>query len=326
MKPQEINQLLTGDIFNDLAFPPILKETHISWVILSETHAYKIKKPVKFLFLDFSTLELRKYFCEREVMLNKRLAEKMYLDVIPIYCQDGTLSFSGITANIVDYAVRMNRMDTSKELDKLIVEQTIGAKAMEKLAAKIAGFHAKAPVIRKMPIIEKFKERFNDILAVYNLANNHLEPYNANIMKQAQRFSDAYLNDHFWFLEERALKGFVRDVHGDLHCANIFLYEDPVIFDCIEFNDELRQIDLLDEVAFLCMDLEAYGRKDLSEIFYRSYLQYSQMHANEETQLLFQYYKCYRANVRAKVAILNADGITAKRYLTLLKSYTAIHL
>jgi aminoglycoside phosphotransferase family enzyme len=331
MERFEIEQLLAADIFHNQKEKPGVAETHISWVILAEKHAYKIKKPVKFSFLDFSSLEKRKYYCEREVQLNKRLAGDMYLGVIPVFKINNTVSFTNGNGNIVDYAVLMKRMDSTLEMDKLLIENRVNADSIDKLAVKIAVFHQHAAVISKQSGIDQQKARFNDIQAVQEQVDKYCRADFSGLIEQAIEKSNQYLEKNSDYFEKRSLTGFIKDGHGDLHAGNIFLYNDPVIFDCIEFNDEMRKVDILDEIAFLCMDLEYYGQTGFSARLYREYHQCAGITENDDSRLLFHYYKCYRANIRAKIKLINIDREkrtaaivtkeSAEGYLSLLKKY-----
>jgi len=131
--------------------------------------------------------------------------------------------------------------------------------------------------------------------------------------------SDTFLKENSTLLKERMNKGFIKDCHGDLNSSNIFLYDDPVIFDCIEFNEEFRKIDILNEIAFLCIDLDFFDREDLSTILYRKYLECYGIDENKRTGKLFMYYKSYRANIRAKVSILSARESNGDDKTKLLK-------
>lgn len=310
-----------------------LLETHISWVILTDHDAYKIKKPVKFSFLDFSNLEKRKYYCEQELILNRRLATQMYLQVVPI-CKNGeSFSFNGKEGEVIDYAVLMKRMDAAREMDQLLKQNSVDKSVIKSLAAKIAAFHAQATVVRKAASIDAQKSLFNDLATLQDFIEVYLDKDYKAVVQNAMEKSNRFLKDYEPFIAERSENGFVRDLHGDLHTGNIFLYKDPVIFDCIEFNDEMRQVDVLDEMAFLCMDLESYGRPDLSDYLFRNYLGYEGTEMTEEERLLFGYYKVYRANIRAKVHLLHARERTdnqaslehslkmAAQYLDCLKRY-----
>ena len=333
MKQQDIDQLMHCKELQESNGKLSLIQTHISWVILTEKHAFKIKKPVNFIFLDFSTLEKRKHYCEREVELNKRLADDMYLRSVPIYKKNDSYSFIKQEGEIIEYAVLMNRMDTSREMDKLLLTEQVTEREIEKLAKKVADFHRQSTVIKKAIAINSIKTRFNDIEEVLKLVISPVAETFAPVMREAIEISNNFLDKHQLYIKERALNGFVRDVHGDLHMGNIFLYDEPVIFDCIEFNDELREMDILDEIAFLGMDLDAYGRNDLSEHLYKKYLQYSGNEESVQTALLFRYFKYYRANIRAKVYLLNALEMSdpklyqekiksAERYINLIKQYS----
>lgn len=332
MEAQQIRQLMEDRVFKNGDGKPSLIETHISWVILSGECAYKIKKPLRFSFLDFSTLEQRKYYCEREVVLNKRLAGSMYIKAIPIYENSGVFSLNSENGNVVDYAVLMKRMDPEREMDKLLDNNTVSRHHILKLAAKIAAFHKRADVLKGSFKKEELRQKFNDIRSIAELADRNLGVGFSAIIARAIDRSDQFLDDHQAYLTERSVTGFIRDIHGDLHCGNIFLYEDPVVFDCIEFNNSLRQIDVLNEVGFLCMDMHARGRNDLAEAFYQYYMLFSEMEQTDNSRQLFHYYKCYGSNVRAKVGILNGAEVAdkakrlkkmdeAKRYLTLMKEY-----
>jgi aminoglycoside phosphotransferase family enzyme len=325
MKQAEIEQLAASDL---LGSNPVLKETHISWVILTEQYAWKIKKPLQLSFLDFSTLEKRKYYCQREVELNKRLADGMYIKTCPIFKKDGLFSFTGEEKVILDYTVLMKRMDTAREMDRLLENNQVSTQDIEKLAGQIAAFHQKAAIIREPFDLQGLQQKFADIETVQEIIAEHLgRPARQLIIEVIKKSAD-FLSKHQTLFEDRVSGGFIRDVHGDLHTANIFLTEEPVVFDCIEFNDQLRRIDVLDEVAFLCMDLEAYGHKDLAELFYQQYLQHFPMLPTEESRMLFQYYKYYRANIRAKVSALKIKKSPRHdehmaRYIRLMEKYLA---
>ncbi|NNC95403.1 MAG: hypothetical protein HKN92_07560 [Chitinophagales bacterium] len=281
-----------------------LLETHISWVLLGKEHVFKIKKPIKYPFLDFSTLKDRKKYCQNEVKLNSRLSN-IYLDVLPITNEKGEIYVDG-RGKTIDYAVRMKRMQTGKRMDIMLTKNKVEMSQMLNLAEKIAEFHLKATIVR--PVFSKriLKNTFNEIRSVRDWIKENLSSKYASDLDRMIIYSDRFIDKHSGLIKKRIKEGYYRDVHGDLHSRNIFLYRDPVIFDCIEFNDSFRQIDVLNEVAFFCMDLEAHGRNDLSNGFMNHYLELSPCMNTDEERLLFNYYKCFRANVRAKVNTLRA--------------------
>ncbi|WP_373396997.1 phosphotransferase [Algoriphagus halophilus] len=267
MNSSEIKSLSQLGSFKGLALKGKLIETHISWVILSGDHAFKIKKPVHLSFVDFSSLQKRKHYCEMEVNLNARFTD-IYLGVEPIYFEEDHWSIGGEKGLPRDFAVVMKRMDEGMRMDRLLEKAEVSSEAIEKLAHQVGSFHKRARVIHRSFDLQKSKETFNDILSIEKVLEE-LPNYDElkEQLHRAVRLSDLFLESNSELLKQRIEEGFVRDVHGDLHGGNVFLMESPVIFDCIEFREDFRQIDVLYEVAFLCMDLESWGREDLSKVF-----------------------------------------------------------
>lgn len=307
------------------------EETHISWIAFSKNYVFKIKKPVKLSFLDFSTLEQRRQYCERELTLNRRFS-KIYLDVLPVLRSNSGWFIGKGEGEIVDYAVWMERMESSKRMDKMLHQNKVDKDDINALAKEIASFHEKSEVIQKPFEIKKAQSLFNDIAEITDFVQQQIgKPYR-EIIARSINWSDGFLRANADHIQNRIDQGYTRDVHGDLHAGNIFLYKDPVLFDCIEFNDEFRQIDLLYEIAFLCMELEAEGQEELSSQFFKDYSTLLPDIVKEEDISLYFYYKCLRANIRAKVkaiAAIKAEGTQSstndlnaiKRYLSLMSKY-----
>ena len=279
---------------------------------------------MQYSFLNFSSLDKRKFYCERELLLNSRFSD-IYLDVVPIKSDGKKLFIGKGEGMIMDYAVRMKRLQTAKQMNHLLKKKCISKKQISILANKIAVFHKGAKLIHSPFKITRAKREFNDILSnikwvKVNMGNRYVDLIERNV-----RNSDIFIDQNENFIKDRIKKGFWRDVHGDLHSKNIFLYKDPIIFDCIEFNDNFRQIDVLNEVAFFCMDLEAFQRVDLSKQFMKTYLETFPCMKTEHEEKLFTYYKCYRANVRAKVNILRViqsnDKLQVKNYILEIEKY-----
>ena len=330
MTKDEINQLLT-DISKHLQEPPELIETHISWVIMTGAYAYKIKKPAHYSFLDFSTIAQRKYYCEQEVILNKRLTENIYINVQPVRKEDDHYNIGQDKGDAVDYAVKMVRIDGNLQMDVLLKNNQVTTEHILALAEKIANFHKYTVRIYGIDPRD-LQSQFNDIGSELTFLRAQLSYADFAIIEQSIQVSDLFLKKNSSLLSQRVQSGLFRDCHGDLHTRNIFLLPDHQIFDCIEFNDAFRQIDILNEIAFLCMDLDAAGRQDLSDKFISCYNEIFPVIKNEEEQKLFIYYKSYRANVRAKVNSLRAsstDNETTKKenllqtvkYLRLMDNY-----
>jgi uncharacterized protein len=330
MDKDQVKNLIENCSFPGKCDNPELEETHISWIILAEDFVYKIKRPVKFSFLDFSTLEKRKHFCEEELKLNRRMEPEMYLDVLPV-TKDLKIAEDGQDADIIDYALKMKRMDNSMEMDKLLAGNKVTKAQIEKLAEKIARFHKNTSVIKNAFRTLQFQEEFADIANHYDFISKKLGDDSKQKVSMCIENSFNYLNKIRSFSNQRIISGFQRDCHGDLNATNIFLYDEPVIFDCIEFSSQLRQIDVLNDIAFLCVDLDFYGREDLSELFYKKYREFFGMEENEEEHELFRYYKSYRANIRTKVTLINIQKQNdpentrklndAKKYIDLMAGY-----
>lgn len=331
MERDEVRQLMALGNFEGRPFNGVLEETNISWVILSGKHAFKIKKNIKLSFLDYSTLALRKKYCEKELELNRRFSP-IYLSVQPIIFLKGNWTIGEGEGETRDYAVCMKRMRSGKRMDVLLKKSEVSPGSISLLANQIARFHKTAETIKKVYSLEQAKGIFNDLKSVQEVVAKEFGKSYVRVIPDLISLSDQFLETYSKRLNERAVEGYIRDVHGDLHSGNIFLYKNPILFDCIEFEDAFRQIDILYEIAFLCMDLEFYGRKDLSELFLGMYDRILTCFPKAEDEAIFLYYKCLRANVRAKVFLLNSksepdpekkakDLAKGKKYLDLAVSY-----
>ena len=305
MTQEQIDKLLSCMGAEGDGRGPELVETHISWVILSGNYVYKIKKPLTLHFLDFSTREKRRFYCERELILNRRLTENIYLEVLPVKEKAGRLLIGHQSGETVDHAVCMRRMEEGRRMDLLIRSGGVNEADIHKLAEKIAVFHGRTDRIVEKDVMD-IPGKFADLASEEEHLREDLKGGNAGIISRAIDISNDFMNKHRDRVAARLRAGFVRDCHGDLHTRNIFMLRVPQPFDCIEFNDDLRQIDVLNEVAFLCMDLDALGREDLSASFLRDYNGLFPAIATPEDYQLFVYFKSYRANVRAKINSLRA--------------------
>ncbi len=285
-----------------------LIETHISWVILTDTFVYKFKKPVHFSFLDFSTLGKRKYYCERELELNSRLTEGVYLQVLPVRQTAQGLEIGGDRGEIIDYTLQMKRLDTSRQMHELLENGVVTEHHMEQIARQLAVFHRETDVVDKPVEVEAHIAIFLDFRSEIDFIEQQMDAAAGRCLRESCDFVTDFLHRHSDRLRERGREGFVVDGHGDLHSKNIFLLDQPVIFDCIEFSDELRRLDVLNEIAFFCLDLNYYGREDLEKAFLNCYLKERPCVRTDEDRRLFQYFKLYRANVRLKVSAMSAMG------------------
>ena len=275
-------------------------ETHISWVLLAGAFAYKIKKPVRFPFLDCSTLQARRHFCEEEVRLNQRLAGDLYIGVVPIHAGVDGPSFDG-DGPVVEVAVKMHRMPPMSLASERIAQGQLTREQLARLAHVLADFHRRAPVA---PAGSPYGSARRIVATVAGLLDSlapHVSAQQAGTLRQWLRQQAASL-DAPW--RQRQAGGHVREGHGDLHLANVIVWRDTVTaFDCIEFDPVLRWIDVIDDTAFAVMDLWAHGRRDLAFGFLNDYLDASGDHAG---LAVLRFYLAARALVRAWVAALRA--------------------
>lgn len=320
----DISRLLRPDVYDHPVRTIELIETHISWVLLTGDFAYKIKKPVDFGFLDFSTLEKRYTCCMQELQLNRRLAPDIYLDVVAISgtCDKPVVSGSG---EAFEYAVKMSQFPQSTQLDHMLAAGELNAEHMDMIARMAADFHRTIRVAddsmdygSKDVLYKPVEENFKQI-------SEHLDagPYadNLEVLQQWTRSEFVQLEPVF---EQRKRGGFIRECHGDMHLRNlVWLNRGPTAFDCIEFNSQLRWIDVISEVAFLVMDLQNRQQYQLANRFLNTYLEITGDYAGLS---VLPFYLCYRALVRAKVDALfleqkNITNGEKKKLLTEFESY-----
>lgn len=316
-------------------------ETHISWVILTGPYAYKIKKPVNFGFLDFSSLDKRKYFCEQELQLNRRLAPSIYIDTVSI---SGSVTHPKIDNKEgtppFEYALKMVQFPQDGLLSTLQEERALTSTHISELSVILANFHKNvetAPLNSTYgapnSVYSPVEENFSQLKSRLNTLN--LDPVSTlDSLKEWALSSFQRLRP---LIETRKAQGFVRECHGDLHLGNITLFNNAlVVFDCIEFNPALRWVDVISDLAFLVMDLEKRGQTAYANQLTNAYMELT---GDYNGMALLNFYKSYRAMVRAKVAVLSikedSENIDAEKsnrslmkecqqYISLADSYEAI--
>jgi hypothetical protein len=324
MNERAIKKLAEHGLFRGQPIRGVIEETHISWVILSKRFAFKIKKPVKLSFLDFSTRAKRKKYCIREFNLNRRFSP-IYLNVLSVYQKNDIYHLGSSSGNVVDYVVQMKRLTFSRRMDKMLASNKVHDHHIVALAKVIASFHSKAEIIYTPFDVAAMRRTFNDVRFFQRFTSVHLGPVYSEIISRSIAWNIEFLKMHRLRMSERTTLGFTRDVHGDLHSGNIFLYHTPILFDCIEFNDAYRRIDVLSEIAFLCMDLEAFGHQKLARLFLQAYQRELHCFQRRDDRKIFLYYKCLRANIRAKVHALAAreahDDEVYRHHLAAVKTY-----
>jgi aminoglycoside phosphotransferase family enzyme/predicted kinase len=305
--PPLIRAALLPDFFPHRPDTVELKQTHISYVLLAGEYVFKIKKPLRFPFLDYSTLEKRRHFCEEEIRLNSRLAPTVYLGVLAIV-QDGehfSLTDSPRAGtNLCEYTVKMRRLSEENFLDRLVREGKARKEHCDDIATRLASFYASAQSDKAILYGSSQAIRAN---LEKNIAE--LEPFigatlSSDEFRHIRDYQASFLADHRHLLEKRMREGRVREGHGDLRAEHVCFESDPVIFDCIEFSEQFRYCDTASEIGFLAMDLDYLGAPLLADYLVDRFQKVSQ---DPDLLRLLSLYKTYRACVRGKVETLKSQ-------------------
>ncbi len=324
------NELIKSSAYPEHPDHVEMLQTHISFIFITDNFVYKVKKPVNFGFLDFTTLEKRLHYCKKEVVLNKRLSPDVYLGVVRITDERHALVVEG-KGETIDYAVKMRKIPMERIMVRLLEEGKLTPEMVERVAKKIAGFHDEAVT---SPEIEKFGT--TDVIRTNTDENfEQTEKYiGTSIAKSQFEAIKSYTNTFFEtkreIIEQRIAEHRIKDCHGDLHMQHVCFADDIIIFDCIEFNDRFRYSDTAADIAFLAMDLDYNGRADLSRVLIDSYVEHSK---DNGVYHMLNFYKIYRAYVRGKVISFQLDDPhisgdekrkaleTAKKYFELAYGY-----
>jgi aminoglycoside phosphotransferase family enzyme/predicted kinase len=281
-----------------------LVQTHISWVLLAGDFAYKIKKPLKLTFLDFSTLAVRQHYCQEELRLNRRYASDLYLDVVGIFNTPDGPQWQGTGAPI-EYAVKMRRFDEAARLDRVCARGELQPHHLSDLAETLVAFHALAAKAASASRFGSPPQILAPALANFDGLLRELPGAEvAQRLVALRDWTEVQFKLLTPLLQARKRQGWICEVHGDLHLANLVLIDQHVrLFDGIEFSEELRWIDVASEIAFTYMDLLAHAQSGLANWFLNEVLSRS---GDYEAAQLLRFYAVYRALVRAKVASLRA--------------------
>jgi aminoglycoside phosphotransferase family enzyme len=304
-------------------------ETHMSWVFLTDGFAYKLKKPVRYDFLDFSTLEARRGYCDEELRLNRRLAPDVYLGLVALVLNaDGHLQLGG-EGSVIDWLVKMRRLPMQRMLDYAIRHGTVSAQDIDRVAARLAGFYRSCAPIAIEP--EEYRRRFLV----------HIDAHQQELTQSAYRLPAARINDVCAALrkalqdiaaslDERVRAGKIVEGHGDLRPEHVCLNPELSIIDCLEFSRDLRITDACDEIGYLALECERLGARSLGETLMRNYRDLSN---DRPAAALVHFYQSYRALLRATIAIrhVNEDQFRyspewtrrALAYLTLAERHVA---
>ena len=321
-----IQSILAGRLFQPQAELRLI-ETHISSVIIDADYVYKLKKPIDLGFLDFSTLDKRHLYCDEEIRLNKRLSPDLYLDVLPIHGTVDDPSFDQ-DAPVLEYLVRMRPFPQQAQLDRMLERGELDETHMLSLAGYIADFHDQAARVSEQQGYGS-PERVRQP-GVHNFSQIRQLIDDSEIVSRLdgiERWSDEHYRTNITFFQQRKQQGFVRECHGDLHLRNLAWVNDSALaFDCIEFDPGLYWIDVMNDVAFLVMDLLSQQQHQLAMTFLNHYLQHSGDFAGLR---VLPFYLVYRAMVRAKIEAItfSQSGISdADRHQAYehLQSYLAL--
>jgi uncharacterized protein len=279
-------------------------QTHISWVFIAPPFVFKVKKPVNLGFLDFSTLEKRRHFCQREIELNRRLCPEIYLDAVPIYETDSGFSFKP-PGKIVEYAVKMKELPDGWFLSELLKKNLVGEKEINRVISTLHRFYQSetpTPEVEQWGTPEKLKISTEENFAQVERFIG--QTVSSGSFEAIRHFTNRFYIANDSLFGERIRQHRILDCHGDLHLDHIHLTpEATTIFDCIEFNDRFRFIDVANDLAFLAMDFDFEGRSDLAALL----LENAAREFGDAGMLkIANFYKCYRAFVRGKVESIQA--------------------
>ncbi|UVE17029.1 AAA family ATPase [Pseudomonas sp. LS44] len=333
-----MSQTLIAALQNPALYPHPVEtfqviETHISWVLLTGPYAYKIKKPVNFGFLDFTELAGRQHFCSEELRLNQRLTEGLYLEVLPITGSMQSPQLGG-DGPVIEYALKMRQFPQSQLLSEVQSRGELTTAHIDALAKQIADFHAQTPAVpadhplcSPQAIVAPTRENFAQIRPLLS------DKSDLQRLDALEAWAEASFSRLEALLAERASSNSIRECHGDIHLGNAALLDGQVVlFDCIEFNEPFRLIDIASDIAFLAMDLEDRNLKPLARRLVNAWLEHTGDYAALE---LLNFYKAYRAMVRAKVNLFRlgqeTDAVQRavilrqyRNYAALAESYSAI--
>lgn len=320
-----MSQALINALQNPALYPyPVdefqVIETHISWVLLTGPYAYKFKKAVNFGFLDFTELAARKHFCEEEVRLNQRLTKDLYLEALPITGSVEAPQLGG-DGPVIEYAVKMRQFPQSQLLGEMQARGELTPEHIDALAAQIAHFHLDAPRVpvehplgTPDAVMNPVRQNFEQIRPLLDDAAD------LQLLDALEAWAETSFERLKPLLARRKAEGFIRECHGDIHLGNATLLDDKVVlFDCIEFNEPFRLIDIVSDAAFLAMDLEDRGLKAFARRFVSSWLELTGDYA---ALPLLNFYKAYRAMVRGKVNLFRlAQEENAEQRAAILRQY-----
>lgn len=309
--PSLIQQMMQPEFYpHAVTETPIrLIQTHVSYVLLTGEYVYKLKKPVNFGFLDYSTLEKRHHFCQEEIRLNQRAAAKLYLEVLPITQSSDQFQFGG-DGEPVEYAIKMVQFPQAALLTEVFDRGELTESLLERLAGAIADFHLSAPTSDEVRSYGEIPAIRQSIDENYDQTEQYIGgPQTQQQFDETKAYTDQFFAERAELFQQRQEQGWIRECHGDLHLRNICLWQDELyLFDCIEFNKPFRFVDVMFDIAYIVMDLHARDRADLSTVFLNAYVERT---GDWEGLQVLPLYVSRQSYVRAKVTsfLLNDPSI-----------------
>ncbi|MHB1590322.1 MAG: hypothetical protein ACYCTW_02135 [Sulfuricella sp.] len=325
---QKLQFLLRPEAYPDRPRHVGAVETHMSWVFLTDSYAYKLKKPVQYDFLDFSSIEARRHDSAEEIRLNTRLAPHIYLGILPLTRDaTGSLKIDG-EGEAVDWLVKMRRLPIDHMLDHAIKQGTVETTDVKRAAVVLAKFYQAAPPdeLSESEYGEKLEKNVSDNLRELSDPRYRLP---VAVVRKINAAQFAFLREESELLYQRVRAGKIIEAHGDLRPEHIWIGVEPVVIDCLEFKREYRILDVADELAFLAMECEHLGAPSVGQIFLETY---SEVTGDKPPEKLLHFYKSYRATLRAKITIwhikdsdvrnLSKWSSLAREYLRLAEDHT----
>jgi len=296
--------LLDPTIYPDHPNEVKFLETHISLLFLTGKYAYKVKKPVDFGFLDFTSLEKRKYFCEQEVKLNRRLSSEIYLGVVAITLDGERVKWGG-NGKVIEFAVQMKQIPEDLLMDRLLKNNKVTEDMIEAVSEKLFRFYLAAETGEYIKTFAKPKRIKQDTDENFEQTQKYIDiTIPSSIYSEVQKSTNQFFRTREDLFYQRIASDWIRDCHGDLRLEHIFWGEEVTIFDCIEFNERFRYTDVAADIGFLTMDLDYHEREDLSQHLVKTYVLKA---GDYDLPKVLDFYKCYRAYVRGKVESFRLD-------------------
>ncbi len=330
MEQRFLKSLLKPSAYPEPTASVDLVQTHVSFLLMTDTFVYKIKKPVDFGFLNFTTLDRRHFYCDEEVRLNRRLCPDMYLGVVAVRESVSGATFRG-NGKVIDYAVKMKRLPADRMLDRMLADNSVNSDDIRRVALVIAEFHKRAergedidPYGSVGFIQQNWEENLQQVA---NFVGVTLPPEDFNLFRV---WGDKFIVANAALFTDRVRGGFIRDCDGDIHMENICLADQIYIFDCIEFDSRFRYSDTAADIAFLLMDLDFFRKSSLGTAFLDKYISAT---GDREIANVLDFYKIYRSIIRGKVESLKLRDVQisvddkqvarekASRYFRLAKGY-----